>query len=137
MHFYRDCATSVFLWFWWKMNLIKVMEVSLTLPLNSLILNIKLLRELNKTIDIAYVLWFLHCSFYLYFIQKLIKCACEDIPLLKISILWSLLRKGNIQYWKCVRTNGEGVCISLNGNIALRGNSVYILFISSERAGIF
>ena len=31
----------------------------------------------------------------------------------------------------------EGVCIPLGGNIPLRGNSISILFISSERVGIF
>ena len=31
----------------------------------------------------------------------------------------------------------EGVCIPLGGNIRLRGNSVSILLISSERVGIF
>ena len=30
----------------------------------------------------------------------------------------------------------EGVCIPLGGNIPLRGNSVSILFVSSERVGI-
>ena len=40
------------------------------LHLNGLILNTKWLRELNKTIDITYSRWFLHFSFYLYFIEK-------------------------------------------------------------------
>ena len=32
----------------------------------------------------------LHCSFYLYFIEKPIKCAIEDIPLQKIRVLCAL-----------------------------------------------
>ena len=51
----------------------------------------------------------MHCSFYLYFIEKPIKCASEDIPLQKMSIVCSHLIGGNIQHWKCVRTKGEGL----------------------------
>ena len=38
------------------MRMIEKMEVSLTLHLNSSILNTKLLPELNKAIDITYIL---------------------------------------------------------------------------------
>ena len=51
------------------MKLIEEMEVSLKLHLNNQTLNTKLLRELNKATDIMYILRFLLCSFYLYFIH--------------------------------------------------------------------
>ena len=51
-----------------------------------------MLRELNKTTDITNILWFLHCSFYLYFIEKPIKCASENILLQKIKVLGAIKR---------------------------------------------
>ena len=76
-----------------------------------------MLRELNKTIDIAYVALF----FLSLFIEKHIKCAGEDIPLQKMSIVCSHLIGGNIQYWKCVRTKGERVFESVQVRTSGKG----------------
>ena len=57
-----DCIFSIFEIFFDKKEKLKT-EVSLALNLNSRIFNTKLLWELNKAIDITYILWFWHCSF--------------------------------------------------------------------------
>ena len=63
-------------------------------------LNTKLLGELNKAIDITYILWFLHCSFYLSFIEKPIKCVSEGILLQNTpSLFEKKLQKNNKQIY--------------------------------------
>ena len=47
----------------------------------------------------------LHCSFYLYFIEKPIKCAIEDIPLQKIRVLCALTQS----VLECVCMKGKRV----------------------------
>ena len=49
----------------------------------------------------------MHCSFYLYFIEKPVKCTSEEIPLQKISIVCSHLmgvifsiESGDVRSWR-------------------------------------